>query len=117
MSAIPGNSRRTSIAAENSPLRQKAERERWERPGIKGWIVCVVASALRIPALSASRFRFYEHLPPKRPCEEDFGRVKMSFRRGRFTSPRWRQYEVIPQTIASVRRELKHDVEVRPSWM
>lgn len=94
----------------------QSEQRRAERRGLRGWLGRQVPVRWRRRASIASRFRFYEHLPPQERHEEEFGLVRMSFRHGEFSSPEWTQYDVIPRVIASARHELKHKLEMRPQW-
>jgi hypothetical protein len=92
---------------------------RWaaEMPGWRRGLGRVVPAGWRRPALSPSSFRFYEHVPPQRPGEEDFDLVKLDFRDGRFCNPGWRPYASISQVIASGRHDLRRDAEVRPGLL
>ena len=85
-----------------------------EMPGWRRGLGHVVPVGWRRPALSPGMFRFYEHVPPRRPGKEDFDLVKLDFRDGRFCNPGWRPYASIPQVIASARDDLRRDAEVHP---
>lgn len=72
----------------------------------KGWFGRLVG---RKPArLDPARFHFYEHvLPaPSGTSREDFSRVELTFKDGKFEQPRWQRYDVIPQAIRSARFDL-----------
>ncbi len=88
-----------------------------EVPGWRRGLGRVVPAGWRRPALSPGSFRFYEHVPPRSPGEEDFDLVRLSFRDGRFCDPGWRPYASIPQVIASARHDLRRDAEVGPGLL
>lgn len=92
-------------------------RQAAEVPGWRRGLGRVVPAGLRRPALSPGSFRFYEHLPPHAPGEEDFDLVELEFRDGRFCEPDWESYTSIPHVIASGRHELQDDAEVGPGLL
>jgi hypothetical protein len=91
----------------------QADLQRATWSGVRGWLGRLTPRRLRGAALRPGAFRFYEHRPPRWLAGEEFGEVRMRFRRGRFGSPVWERHEVIPAPLAAVRRAVSRDAEVR----
>jgi hypothetical protein len=79
--------------------------------GVRGWLGRLTPRRWRGAALRPGSFRFYEHRPPRWLAGEDFGEVRMRFRHGRFGSPVWERHEVIPASLAAVRRAASRDAK------
>ena len=87
----------------------QADLRRAVRGGVRGWLGRLVPRWWRGAALRPGSFRFYEHRPPRWLACEEFGEVRMRFRHGRFGSPAWEPHDVIPASLASVRRAAPPD--------
>jgi len=90
----------------------QADLQRATWSGLRGWLGRLTPRQLRSAALRPGSFRFYEHRPPRWLAGEEFGEVRMQFRHGWFRSPVWERHEVIPASLAAVRRAASRDDEV-----
>lgn len=79
-----------------------AQRQTLVQGGLRGWLARHRATE---EMLAPERFHFYQHLPPRgdMASREQFDRVNLGFRDGRYCEPEWVAYDVVPRVIQSAR--------------
>lgn len=73
--------------------------------GARGWLGRRGVAGARAAMLEPERFHSYQHIPPrgKTGLQERFDRVALEFRDGRYRTPEWGGYGVIPAVVQSAR--------------
>lgn len=82
-----------------------AEQQAPAAGGLRGWLRPHRAARARGAMLAPDRFHFYQHIPPRGDVglREQFNRVALEFRHGRYRAPKWAAYGVIPKAVQSAR--------------
>lgn len=85
--------------------RALAEQQAAASGGIRGWVERRRAARARAAMLAPDRFHFYQHIPPRGETglQEQFDRVALEFRDGRYRAPEWAAYGMIPTLVQSAR--------------
>jgi hypothetical protein len=91
-----------------------AEQQASASGGVRGWLARRRAGRARAAMPVPERFHFYQHLPPRGGSllGEQFDRVDLAFRDGRYRDPEWAAYPVVPAAIQSARFDCALDASV-----
>ena len=82
-----------------------AEQQAAASSGIRGWLERRRTARARAAMLAPDRFHFYQHIPPRGETglQEQFDRVALEFRDGRYRAPEWAASGIIPALVQSAR--------------
>ena len=89
-----------------------AEQQRPQASGIRAWLAR--RPATRGAGLDPGMFRFYQHIPPRGLfMREQFDRIELDFREGKYRDPNWVAYGVVPAVIQSAQFDCALDASLQ----